>query len=302
LKKRLAGKAEVILHKTGTDAATLAKTCDVVIFFASMQEGEGQDRSFLTLPKRTLKISESLDHAEIVDTGEKKTIEMDQEKIINELGESGAKTIVVLQNGSVIDMRNWMDKADAILEAWYSGEQGGTAIAETLFGDNNPGGRLPISWVRHAGQIPLYYYIKPSGRGYKYLDDDGKPMYPFGYGLSYTTFEYSNLIVPEKVNVNGDTKVTVTVKNTGSRKGDEVVQLYLHDELASVVRPLKELKAFKRVTLNPGESKQVELILPYRSFGLWDKDLKFVVESGNFEVMIGKDAENVILKGKTTVK
>jgi beta-glucosidase len=301
LKKRLAGKAEVVLHKAGTDIATLAKTCDAVIFFASTQEGEGRDRSHLTLPKSTLKISESLEHAQIVDTGEKQTFEMDQEKAINELGESGVKTIVVLQNGSVIDMRNWMDRADAILEAWYPGEQGGTAIAETLFGDNNPGGRLPVSWVRHAGQIPLYYYIKPSGRGYRYLDDDGKPLYPFGYGLSYTTFEYSNLTVPEKVNVNGDTKVLVTVKNTGSCKGDEVVQLYLHDELASVVRPLKELKAFKRVTLEPGESKQVELILPYRSFGLWNKDLKFVVEPGSFEIMIGKDAENILLQGKTII-
>ncbi|MDR0835596.1 MAG: glycoside hydrolase family 3 C-terminal domain-containing protein [Tannerella sp.] len=298
LKKRLDGKAEVVLHKAGTDVATLAKTCDMVIFFASIQEGEGKDRSYLTLPKSTL----SLDHAQIVDNGEKQTIEMNQEKVINELGESGVKTIVVLQNGSVIDMRNWMDRADAILEAWYPGEQGGTAIAETLFGDNNPGGRLPVSWIRHAGQIPLYYYIKPSGRRYGYPDDDGKPMYPFGYGLSYTTFEYSNLIVPEKVSVNGDTKVMVTVKNTGSCKGDEVVQLYLHDEFASVVRPLKELKAFKRITLNPGESKQVELILPYRSFGLWDKDLKFVVEPGDFEVMIGKDAENVILTGKTKVE
>jgi beta-glucosidase len=123
-------------------------------------------------------------------------------------------------------------------------------------------------------------------------------MFPFGYGLSYTTFEYSNLIIPETVNKDGDTKIQVTVKNTGARKGDEVVQLYLHDEYASVARPMKELKAFKRVTLEPGESKQVELTLPYRSFGLWNQDMKFVVEPGTFEVMINKDAENTILKGK----
>jgi beta-glucosidase len=127
-------------------------------------------------------------------------------------------------------------------------------------------------------------------------------MYPFGYGLSYTTFEYSNLIIPEKVTKDGDTKVLVTVKNTGSRKGDEVVQLYLHDEYASVSRPLKELKAVKRVTLDAGESKQVELILPYRSFGLWDKDLKFVFEPGNFDVMINKNAEDIILKGQITLE
>jgi beta-glucosidase len=299
LKRRLQGKAEVILHPGNTSAAELAKTCDIVIFFASIQEGEGEDRSHLTLPKRTMKAAENLDHANIVDTGsDKPSFELDQEKMIEEISSAGnAKTIVVLQNGSVVDIRSWADKVDAILEAWYAGEQGGVAIAETLFGDNNPGGRLPVSWARHAGQLPIYYYVKPSGRGYGYLDDDGKPMFPFGYGLSYTSFEYSDLVIPEKVNRNGDTKIYVTVKNTGTRKGDEVVQLYLHDEYASVARPNKELKAFKRITLEPGESRKVELALPCRSFGLWDKDLRFTVEPGTFEILINKDAENNIMKG-----
>jgi beta-glucosidase len=297
LKARLKGKAEVILHPGNTEVETLAKTCDAVIFFAAIQEGEGEDRSHLTLPKRTMQPAESLEHAAIVETGTKETFQLDQEKMIDELSATGVKTIVVLQNGSVIDVRNWIDKVDAVLEAWYPGEQGGTAIAETLFGDNNPGGRLPVSWARHAGQLPLYYYIKPSGRGYRYLDDDGKPLFPFGYGLSYTTFEYSNLMIPEKVTKDGDTKIRVTVKNTGTRTGDEVVQLYLQDEYASVARPLTELKAFKRVTLAPGESRQVELVLPCRSFGLWNKDMKFVVEPGDFTVTINKDAENVLLKG-----
>jgi beta-glucosidase len=300
LRQRLQGKAEVILHSGNTGVSALARTCDAVIFFAAIQEGEGKDRSQLSLPKRTMQITD--DHGQIVDTGGKQTFEKDQEKMIDELATSGVKTIVVLQNGSVIDIRNWVDKVDAILEAWYSGEQGGAAIAETLFGDNNPGGRLPVTWARHAGQLPIYYYIKPSGRGYSYLDDDGKPMFPFGYGLSYTTFEYSSLLIPEKVNKNGDTKVYVTVKNTGTYKGDEVVQLYLHDEVASVARPVKELKAFKRITLQPGESKQVELTLPYRSFGLWDKDLNFIVEPGDFDVMIGKNAESMILKGQIKVE
>lgn len=297
LKQRLQGKAEVALHPGNTAVADLAKTCDVAIFFAAIQEGEGEDRSILTLPKRTMKANESLDHAMIVDTKEKMSFDLDQEQMIDDLAASGVKTIVVLQNGSAIDVRRWVDKVDAVLEAWYSGEQGGTAIAEALFGDVNPGGRLPVSWVRHAGQIPTYYYIKPSGRGYRYHDDDGKPLFPFGFGLSYTTFEYSNLVIPEKVNKDGATTVAVTVKNTGTRKGDEVVQLYLRDEIASVARPLKELKAFKRITLNPGESRRVELALPYRSFGLWDKDLNFVVEPGAFKVMIAKDAENTILEG-----
>jgi beta-glucosidase len=298
LKQRLQGKVEVALHPGNTDVAAFVKGCDVAIFFAAIQEGEGEDRSILTLPKRNMKTSESLANAMIVDTGEKLVFELDQEQMIDDLVASGVKTIVVLQNGSLIDIRRWIDKVDAILEAWYSGEQGGTAIAETLFGDINPGGRLPVTWARHAGQIPAYYYIKPSGRGYRYLDDDGKPTFPFGFGWSYTTFEYSDLVVPKTVNKNGDTKVSVTVKNTGTRKGDEVVQLYLHDELASVVRPVKELKAFKRVTLNPGESRRVELSLPYRSFGLWNKDLKFVVEPGVFKVMIAKDAEHTLLENE----
>jgi beta-glucosidase len=297
LKRRLQGKAEVALHTGNTGAAALARTCDVAIFFAAIQEGEGEDRSQLTLPKRNMQTAESLENALIVDTGEKLVFELDQEQMIEDLAASGVKTIVVLQNGSMIDIRRWVDKVDAILEAWYPGEQGGIAIAEALFGDINPGGRLPVTWARHAGQIPAYYAIKPSGRGYKYLDDDGQPMFPFGFGLSYTTFEYSNPVIPEKVNRNGDTKVLVTVKNTGTVKGDEVVQLYLHDELASVVRPVKELKAFKRITLNPGESRQVELSLPYRSFGLWNREMQFVVEPGVFKVMIGRDAANTVLEG-----
>jgi beta-glucosidase len=302
LKQRLQGKADVILHPVNTPVADLAKSCDVAIFFAAIQEGEGEDRSHLTLPKRNMKTAESLENAMIVDTGEKLTFELDQEKMIEDIAATGVKTIVVLQNGSIIDIRRWMNHADAILEAWYSGEQGGTAIAEALFGDINPGGRLPLTWATHAGQIPTYYYIKPSGRGYHYLDNDGKPLFPFGFGLSYTTFEYSNLVIPEKVTRNGETQVRVTVKNTGTVTGDEVIQLYIHDELASVSRPLKELKAFKRITLNPGESRQVELSLPYRSFGLWDKDMKFTVEPGDFKIMIAKDAETTILEGKITAE
>jgi len=298
LKQRLAGKAEVMLHDGKSEVATLARSCDAVIFFASIQEGEGQDRSHLTLPKRTMKAPESLDNAAIVDASVSKTFALDQEKMIAELAATGVKTIVVLQNGSYIDIHNWVDKVDAVLEAWYAGEKGGIAIAETLFGDNNPGGRLPFTWARHAGQVPIYYYIKPSGRGYGYLDDNGKPLYPFGYGLSYTTFEYSNLVVPQTVTKNGETKVLVTVKNTGAVRGDEVVQLYLHDEVASVSRPFKELKAMKRVTLEPGESRQVELTLPYRSFGLWDKDMKFVYEPGVFDVIIARDAATEALKEK----
>ena len=155
------------------------------------------------------------------------------------------------------------------MEAWYPGEQGGAAIAEALLGDIDPGGRLPVTWPKQVGQVPIYYSYKPSGRGYGYSDDDGKPQFPFGFGLGYTSFAYSGLKVPSKVEKGDSVQVKVTVTNTGTRTGDEVVQLYLHDSVAPVVRPVRELKAFKRITLAAGESREVTLTLPYRSFGYW---------------------------------
>ncbi len=299
--ERLKGKAEVVLHQPGTDAASLAKTCDVVIFLGSIREGEGHDRSLLSLPSKPVSAAKSVDNAMIVEDTEAPVILVDQEKMINELAASGTKTVVVLQNGSTIDVRAWIDKVDALLEAWYPGEQGAIAIAETLFGDVNPGGRLPFSWARHAGQLPVYYDIKPSGRGDAYNDDDGKPMFPFGFGLSYTTFEYSGLVLPSGVDKDGVAEIRFKLKNVGKYKGDEVVQLYLHDELAPVVRPLRELKAFKRVTLEPGESREVVLTLPYRSFGFWNRELKFGVEPGEFKVFIGKNAADTQLEGSFNV-
>jgi beta-glucosidase len=301
LVKRLEPKAEVVLHQPGTDVVSLAKTCDVVIFFGSIREGEGHDRSLLALPSKPVRAAKSLDNAMIVEDAEAPIIDLDQEKMIAELAASGSKTVVVLQNGSTVDVRNWIDKVDALLEAWYPGEQGAIAIAETLFGDNNPGGRLPFTWARHAGQLPIYYNIKPSGRGYAYNDDDGKPMFPFGFGLSYASFEYSNLVLPSGVGKDGTAEISFTLENTGKVKGDEVVQLYIHDELASVVRPVRELKAFKRVTLEPGESREIVLSLPYHSFGLWNRDLEFVVEPGEFRVFIGKHATDTQLEGVITV-
>jgi beta-glucosidase len=302
LSKRFEGKAEVVLYQPGTDLTAFAKTCDVLIFFAVIQEGEARDRSRLALPATAAKAAESKANAVVVNTDTDSAGTADQEQMIKTLAATGVKTIVVLQNGSPIDISPWGDKVDAILEAWYPGEQGGTAIAETLFGDNNPGGRLPVSWPRHAGQIPIYYAMKPSGRGYDYLDDDGKPEFPFGYGLSYTACKYSNLLLPSVVKAGDSVVVQVTLSNAGEVKGDEVVQLYLHQKGAEVVRPIKELKAFKRVTLEPGEHKVVSLTLPARSFGHWDKDLKFVVRSGVFDVMISSDAEHDLLKGEVRVE
>ena len=202
----------------------------------------------------------------------------------------------------VIDITDWVDGAAAVLEAWYSGEQGGDAIADVLTGKRSPGGRLPMSWAKSIGQNPMYYSIKPSGRGYGYVENDGKALYPFGYGLSYTTFDYSDFHIEESLPAGEPLKVAVTVTNTGPVEGDEVVQVYIHDELASVVRPMKELAAFKRVTLAPGESKVVEIEVPYRRFAMWDKDLKFGVEEGWFEVWLGKNSEERIDGGRVYVK
>ena len=251
-------------------------SCDVLLFFPSILEEEGQDRSsFRLLP--------------------------DQEKQLRDLLATGKPVVVVLHSGAVVEITDWVDQAAAVLEAWYSGEQGGRALADILTGRRNPGGRLPFSWVRSIGQNPYYYSIKPSGRGYGYVENDGSPLYPFGYGLSYTSFAYSNFVLPEKQEAGESLKVKVTVTNTGSVEGDEVVQLYAHDELASVARPMKQLVAFKRITLAPGESREVELEVPYRQFGLWDQDMNFRVEEGWFEIWLGRNANEKVTGGRVYI-
>ena len=301
IKNAFEGKAEVVLSEV-QEINPLAQTCDVLMFFPAIMEDEGSDRSSFKLPSQHVSQNRDDSNNQIIDEQILLNLAIDQEQMVRDLIATGKPVIVVLQNGSVIEITDWVDGVAAVLEAWYPGEQGGTAIADVLTGKYNPGGRLPFSWVKCIGQNPMYYSIKPSGRNYSYVENDGKPLYPFGYGLSYTTFEYSNMQMPEKLDKDNALKVTVTVKNTGKVAGDEVVQLYMHDEIASVGRPLKELVAFKRVTLNPGESKTVELEVPYRSFHMYDKDMNFVVEEGWFEVWLGKDAENVIDTRRVYVK
>lgn len=302
LKKAFEGKAEVILNQTGQDVNPLAQSCDVLLFFPAIMEDEGSDRSSFKLPSQHVNQNREDINNQIIDEQKKLDVAIDQEKMIRDLIATGKPVIVVLQNGSVIDITDWVDGTAAVLEAWYPGEQGGTAIADVLTGKYNPGGRLPFSWVKSIGQNPMYYSVKPSGRNYSYVENDGKPLYPFGYGLSYTTFEYSNFEMPEELDKDNVLKLSVTVTNTGKVAGDEVVQVYMHDEIASVGRPLKELVAFKRVTLNAGESKKVEIEVPYRSFHMWDKDMKFRVEEGWFNVWLGKNAEQVIESKRVYVK
>lgn len=302
IQKAFEGKADVVLNQAGQDVNPLAQSCDVLLFFPAIMEDEGSDRSSFKLPSQHVNQNREDINNQIIDEQKKLDVAIDQEKMIRDLIATGKPVIVVLQNGSVIDITDWVDGTAAVLEAWYPGEQGGTAIADVLTGKYNPGGRLPFSWVKSIGQNPMYYSVKPSGRNYSYVENDGKPLYPFGYGLSYTTFEYSNFEMPEELDKDNVLKLSVTVTNTGKVAGDEVVQVYMHDEIASVGRPLKELVAFKRVTLNAGESKKVEIEVPYRSFHMWDKDMKFRVEEGWFNVWLGKNAEQVIESKRVYVK
>ncbi len=302
LKKALEGKAQVMLSATGQDVNPLAEECDVLIFFPSITEEEGSDRSSFKLPSANMKRNREETGALIIADQQETKIRIDQERMVRDLIATGKPVIVVLHNGAVVDISDWVDGTAAVLEAWYPGEQGGTAIADVLTGKYNPGGRLPMSWVKNIGQNPMYYSIKPSGRGYGYVENDGKPLFPFGYGLSYTTFEYENLQIPDTLQKDGTLRLSVNVTNTGKADGDEVVQLYIHDVLASVARPIKELVAFKRVTLAAGETKKVELEVPYRSFCLWDADMNFRVEEGEFDIWLGRDAEQRIAGKKVYVK
>ncbi len=255
------------------EAVALAQTCDAAVIVASIVEGEGRDRAFLDLPGN-------------------------QEELINAVSATGVPTVVVLQAGAPVTMSKWIDNVGAVLDAWYPGQEGGTAVADALFGDVNPGGKLPITFPLSVGQCPTYYNLEPSGRGYDYVDLSGRPLFPFGHGLSYTTFEYSNLkVTPERGKRDTVFTVAFDVTNSGKVAGDEVVQLYTHDLVASIVRPLKELKGFRRVTLAPGETKQVSFKLGPEDLSFLNERMKPVVEPGDFDVMVGSSSDDIRLKG-----
>ncbi|MFC1946516.1 glycoside hydrolase family 3 N-terminal domain-containing protein [Chloroflexota bacterium] len=226
-----------------------------------------------------------------------------QEKLVEAVCETGTPVVLVLVNGRPYTLKRLVDKVAAIVEVWLPGEEGGNAVADVLFGDFNPGGRLPMSFPEKEGQIPVYYAHKPSGgrssSWENYVDGSSKPLFPFGYGLSYTSFEYSNLkITPEKTSTDGEMTVSIDLKNTGKVAGDEVVQLYINDVIATVPRPVKELKAFKRINLRPDETKTVELIVKAESLSFYNLDMKRVVEPGVFKVMIGSSSDSTLLEGE----
>jgi len=226
-----------------------------------------------------------------------------QGELVRAIYETGTPVVVVLINGRPFTIPWIAEHIPAIVEAWLPGEEGGEAVADVLFGDYNPGGKLPITFPRAVGQVPTFYSHKPSGgRSFLYGDYvslSAKPLFPFGYGLSYTQFEFDNLqITPNQVGAEGKVQISVDVKNVGERKGDEVVQLYVHDVLSSVTRPVKELKGFKRITLEPGEKKTVIFTLSVSQLGFYNRNMEFVVEPGTIEVMIGSSSEDIRLTGE----
>ncbi len=226
-----------------------------------------------------------------------------QEDLIKELHKTGKPIVVVLMNGRPLTIPWLQQNVDAIIEAWYPGISAGIVVADVLFGDYNPNGKLPVTFPRHVGQVPIYYNHKNTGRPYDpennytsyYLDMENTPLYPFGYGLSYTTFEYSNLkLSSDKMNINETITVSVDVKNSGSREGQEIVQLYIRDLVGSVTRPVKELKDFTKISLKPGETKKVEFTITSDKLKFYDINMNYVIEPGDFKVFVGTNSRDVI--------
>jgi beta-glucosidase len=265
-----------------TRAKTAAKSADVAIVVIGeagyRTNGEGRDVASLDLTGR-------------------------QEELLKAVYETGTPTVVVLINGRPLSIRWVSEKIPAIVEAWMCGEQGGNAVAEVLFGDYNPGGKLPITFPRFSGQFPFYYNYSITKERARYIDMPSTPLYPFGFGLSYTTFEYSNLrIQPLAIYNEGEVEILADIKNTGEVKGDEVVQLYINDVISSTSKPVKELRGYERISLDPGEMKTVKFKLMPEDLSLFDRNMNKVVEPGNFEVMVGSSSKDIRLKGQFEVK
>src|SRR5258705_8486195 len=270
-----------------SEAVSAARQADITIVFvgeAKEMVGEAASRSSLDLPGR-------------------------QMDLVKEISATGKPTIVVLINGRPPTIGWIVDKVPAILEAWMGGTEAGNAIADVLCGDVNPGGKLPVTFPRVVGQSPIYYNHMNTGRPpeasnrytSKYLDAPWTPQFPFGFGLSYTQFKITNLqLSGQRIRPNGKLTVSAEVENVGKRAGDEVVQLYIRDVAASMTRPVKELKDFQRISLQPGEKRRVEFVLGPEHLGFWNREMRYVVEPGEFQVMVGSSSVEVI-EGKFEV-
>jgi len=225
-----------------------------------------------------------------------------QLELVQAVQATGKPVVVVLINGRPMSI-NWVDKyVPGIIEAWFPGVQGGTAIADVLFGDYNPGGKLTMTFPRTVGQIPFNFPTKPKAQWEGEKTRVNGALYYFGHGLSYTTFAYTELkINPSKQNSHGNVTVSISVKNTGSLEGDEVVQLYTRDLVSSVTTYEKNLRGFERLHLKPGETRTVSFTLAPDALGLWNRDMRFVVEPGKFRVMIGSSSEDIRLTGEFSI-
>jgi beta-glucosidase len=230
-------------------------------------------------------------------------IPKEQTEMLRQLKKQGKTVVVVLLNGRPLDISEESELADAVLEAWFPGTMGGYAVADVLFGDVNPSGKLSVTFPRNLGQVPIYHYAKNTGRPYvhpeakyesRYLDVPNEPLYAFGHGLSYTTFEYSDITLSADT-FKGDGSITakVTVKNTGDREGTETVQMYIRDLVGSVTRPVKQLKGFQRVTLKPGESADVEFTIDKETISFYRQDMTWGPEPGDFNIFIGGASNEV---------
>lgn len=262
------------------EAINVAKSSDVIIAVVGESRnmsGEASSRATLDLPGV-------------------------QEDLLKELHKTGKPIVVVLMNGRPLTIPWLQENISAIVEAWYPGISAGSAVADILFGDVNPSGKLTVTFPRYVGQVPIYYNHKNTGRPYNpkdhytsyYMDLENTPLYPFGFGLSYTTFEYSNLTLDKKeIRKNESLKVSVDVKNTGSREGKEVVQLYIRDLVGSVTRPVKELKDFTKISLKPGETKHIEFTITPDKLKFYDINMNYVVEPGDFKVFVGTNSVDV---------
>jgi beta-glucosidase len=259
------------------EAVKLAAQADVIVIAAGIKEGEFQDRAMLSLPGN-------------------------QEALIKAMEKTGKPVVVLLVGGSAITMNNWLEEASAVVNIWYPGEEGGNAVAEMLFGDYNPSGRLPITYPVHEAQLPLVYNHKPTGRGDDYNNLSGEPLFPFGFGLSYSQFDYSDLKLSKKEILKNEQSIaSFTLKNTGTYDGEEVVQLYIRDLLSTVARPVLELKAFKRVHLKAGESKTITFDITPDMLEMLNADMKKTIEAGDFRIMIGSSSRELSLKDTLTV-
>ncbi len=248
-------------------AARKAEAAILVMGNSGETEGENRDRCDLNLPGV-------------------------QEDLIKAVVDTGTPVVVVLVNGTAVTMANWIDHVEAVVEAWYPGEEGGNAVASILFGECNPVGRLPITFPKLTGQVPLYYNHLPCVRTLDYVEVRGnQPLFPFGFGLSYTGFSYRHLAIsPEKFSGRGRVEISVEVENTGPREGEEVVQLYLRDTVSRVARPVKELKRFEKIHLKPGEKKKIKFSLAEEDLTFLDENLNPVTEPGLFEVQVGPNS------------